>query len=235
MITALLLGIVLGFTLSIPPGPLAVAVSKKGLEGHFLPAFMTGLGAALMDVGYNLIAAFASSAIVVSLSSLFLHNRWLSVFFQAMSVVVLFVLGLRYILQKQDAATDKKMVEQEEAQEQKAKKLGHGSPFFVGVLIAFTSLPSPTFMPSIIAAVSYLHAEGFLQNSVGTNILYAVGFGIGTLLWFIIIIRFLLRQRTKLSPHFVTNIYRFAGGTFILFALALVYNIAANTNWTTLF
>ena len=234
MLTALLLGIILGFTLSIPPGPLSVAVTKKCLQGHTIPAFMTGLGAAAMDICYNLIAAFASSAIVVTLSNLFVHNRWLSLLFQILCVIVLVVLGIRYIREKHDVMHDRALIEKDEAQEEKAKKLGHGSPFFVGVLIAFTNLASPTFLPSMIAVISYLHAEGLLGQNIDANVLYSVGFGFGTTIWFVVLLQLLVKHRRKLSPNFITSIYRFAGGTFILFALALAYNITVNMNWASI-
>lgn len=229
MITALLLGILLGFVLSIPPGPLAVAVIKKSFEGRFLPAFMTGLGAAVMDVGYTLVATFASSALVVSLSSLFVRFKWLSLLFQLLCVVVLVLLGLKYLRQKHKAASVALSSSEE------GSKPSQASPFWVGVLIAFMNLASPTFLPAMIASVSYLHGEGMLDPGFWESVLYSTGFGVGTLLWFFSLARFLISQRKKLSSNFITSIYKFAGGTFILFALMLIYKIVITTNWNVLF
>ncbi len=229
MITALLLGVLLGFVLSIPPGPLAVAVIKKSFEGRFKPAFMTGFGAATMDIIYTLAATFTSSALVVALNSLFVQYKWLSLVFQILSVIVLLLLGLKYLRQKHmsHAATL--------ASNKETGKPGPASPFFVGVLIAFMNLASPTFLPAMIASVSYLHGEGLLERGVWESMLYSVGFGAGTLLWFLALVRFLIKQRKKLSPNFITSIYKFAGGTFIFFALMLAYKIIRYTNWNTFF
>lgn len=226
MLTAILFGILFGFVLSIPPGPLAVTVIKKSFEGRFRPAFMTAFGAATMDVVYTLAATFTSSALVVALSALFIQYKWLSLLFQTLCIVVLVVLGLRYLRQKYKVPTRKGP---------SVNKPAQASPFWVGALIAFTNLASPTFLPTMIASVSYLHGEGLLERGFNESISYSCGFGLGTTLWFFALIRFLLKQRSKLSPNFISSIYKFAGGTFILFALVLAYKIIVYTNWKALF
>jgi threonine/homoserine/homoserine lactone efflux protein len=231
MITALLLGIILGFALSLAPGPSAVAFMKKAVEGRFKQAFMICLGVAFMDIVFNLLAAFASSAIVVSLSTVFLQNRWLSFAFQILSIIILLVLGIRYIRQRHGVPTDRELMAREEVQEAKAKQLSHGSPFFLGVLIAVTNLATPTFFPSMVAAVSYLHAEGFLVRSIGANFLYAAGFGLGTTLWFTILLRLFIKHRAKLSPGFINMMFKAAGATLLLCAAALVYIILQSADW----
>lgn len=228
MLTALLLGILFGFILSIPPGPLAVAVIKKSFEGRFLPAFMTGFGAAVMDVVYTLVATFASSALVMALSSLFIRFKWLSLLFQVLCIVVLVLLGLKYLRQKHRAPSSTLSATSK-------NKPSPASPFWVGVLIAFMNLASPTFLPAMVASVSYLHGEGMLDPGFWESVSYSSGFGIGTLLWFFALVRFLIKQRKKLSPNFISSIYKFAGGTFILFALVLAYKIVRYTNWGALF
>jgi threonine/homoserine/homoserine lactone efflux protein len=234
MITALILGITIGFALCIAPGPIAVAFMKKAIVGDFRPALKIGLGAASMDVVFNLLAAFASSAIVVSLSNLFLENRWLSLLFQLISIMILLVLGTRYYRQKH-VPTDKELLDKEARQEATATQYSHGSPFFLGVMLAVTNLATPTFFPSMIAAVSYLHAEGFLVRSFLTNLSYAVGFGLGTVLWFTILLRFFKKHRTKLSDGFINTMFKAAGITLLICAGLLAYNILTTTQWSTLF
>ena len=231
MITALLLGTLVGFTLSIPPGPLALAFMKKAVCKQYKSAMMVGIGAAMMDVEYNLLAAFASSAIVMSLSSLFMENRWLSLLFQLLCIVVLTVLGVRYLRDKHNPESERHMVERDRAQEERARKFSHGSPFLLGTLIAITNLATPTFLPSMIAVLSYLQAEGILVRSITANVFYALGFGIGTTLWFGAVVRFIMKHHAKLTPGFITTMYKFAGGAFVLFAILLAYNVFVTMNW----
>lgn len=224
MIAALLLGIAVGFAVCIAPGPITVAFMKKAVGGEFKPAFIFGLGAAAMDVAFNLLAAFASSAIVVTLSNVFVQNRWLSLLFQILSILILLVLGIRYYRQKH-VPSERDLIAQEAAQEAKAKQFTHGSPFFLGVMLAVTNLATPTFLPSMIAAVSYLHAEGFLIRSTETNLMYAVGFGLGTVIWFTILLRFFMKHRTKLSDGFINTMFKIAGATLLFFAAILLFRI----------
>ncbi|MBI5471327.1 MAG: LysE family transporter [Ignavibacteriae bacterium] len=228
MITALLIGTVIGLVLSIPPGPLALAFMKKAVSRQYSDAMLVATGAAVMDVFYNLLAAFASSAIVLTLSDVFLQNRWLSIVFQLLCIIVLAVLGVRHVRDKHNPTAERHYVERERAQEERAKRIGHGSPFFLGTLIAFTNLATPTFLPSMIAVLSYLHAEKVFPHSVSSNFSYSIGFGIGTTIWFFLVLRFVMKHQEKLTPGFITAVYRIAGVAFIIFALLLAYNVMSS-------
>ncbi|MBI4535860.1 MAG: LysE family transporter [Ignavibacteriae bacterium] len=234
MVAAILLGIVGGFVLSIPPGPLAVAVSKQGLEGHFRPAFLIALAAAIMDVFYILIAAFASSAIIVALRDLVNSNGWFLLVFQILCVGVLLFLGIRYFRQKKPRPEEARFIRREEEQEQRARQMGHPTPFFIGLLIAVTNLATPTFIPSMIAFVGYLQANGLLSHDVGVKVLFSLGFGVGTSLWFVVFLRILIKHRAKFSTSMLDIIFKFAGATFILFAALITYNVIITTEWSTL-
>jgi arginine exporter protein ArgO len=76
MVTALLVGLVVGFVLAIPPGPIAMACVQQGLAGQAREGLALVLGASAMDIVYALLAAFASSALVEALWGLVLHHAW---------------------------------------------------------------------------------------------------------------------------------------------------------------
>jgi L-lysine exporter family protein LysE/ArgO len=52
MLTLLLSGIVLGFTVAAPIGPVNIAVIRRGLAAGFTPAWLLGLGAGIADAIY---------------------------------------------------------------------------------------------------------------------------------------------------------------------------------------
>ena len=81
MIAALGLGALLGFVMSIPPGPISIAVIKQGINGDTRAGGLIGLGAAGVDVLYALLAVFASSAIVGALETFFAGHPWYLLFF----------------------------------------------------------------------------------------------------------------------------------------------------------
>ena len=233
MLTALLVGALLGFVLSVPPGPIGVAVIKQSLEGNYKNGTSIAIGAAMMDVLYTLAAAFASSALVVALNDFINGHQIVMVGFQAICIAVLVTLGIKYL-----KATTKEVVdsaEKEEVQEEKAKRLGFSSPMMVGMMIAVTNLASPTFIPSLVLFASMARQKGYLGSDPWESVTYSVGFGIGAALWFLALLRTLFTYRAKLSPRFITYIYYFAGAVFGVSAVLLAYNVLTTTRWALLF
>src|SRR5438094_524934 len=97
MVTALLLGLVVGFVLAMPPGPIAVACIRQALAGQARDALALAIGASAMDIVYALLAAGASAALVGSLGAMVTENAWLLLALQGGCIVVLAVLGLYYV------------------------------------------------------------------------------------------------------------------------------------------
>lgn len=231
LLATILLGIAGGFVLSIPPGPLAIAVTKQGIEGNFRAGITLVFGAALMDVVYILLSTFASSAIVQALERLIKETQWFPVLFQIACIVLLLFLGIRYFTPARCEQVTSEDEEMERAQEARARKMGHATPFFIGVLISVTNLATPTFLPSMIAFIGFLHGSGWLHRGVLPSAVFSVAFGLGTLLWFFCVLRILIRFRKSISGNFVQNIYRFAGGTLIIFAAVIAYHTVTATEW----
>jgi threonine/homoserine/homoserine lactone efflux protein len=230
MLTALLVGIVVSFGMAIVPGPIAVAVIKQALEGHYKPGLKIAASASSMDVLYALIAAFASSVIVTTAKTFVAERPWLMVGVQLAAAIILTVLGLRYFraTMKDAVATQK----QEELSEEKARRLGMKSPYMVGVMIAITNLASPTFLPTLTSIVGYIQGKEWIASDALSNIAYGVGFGIGAFLWFLLLLRFLYKHRTRIAPNFIGRIYKFAGVTFFIFAAVILYHLIFQTAWT---
>lgn len=232
MLTALLAGVILGFVLSVPPGPIGVAVIKQALDGHYKNGLWTAVGAALMDVLYTLAAAFASSALVVALNDFIAAHQTVLVGFQVICIVVLVTLGLKYL-----KATTREVVhsaQQEIAQERKARRLGLSSPVLVGILIAVTNLASPTFIPSLLLFASMMRQKGYLGPDPWESVTYSVGFGVGAGLWFLVLLWTLFTHRARLSPRFINSIYYFAGAVFGISAVLIAYHVLTTTPWALL-
>jgi threonine/homoserine/homoserine lactone efflux protein len=219
MLTALLVGLVVGFVLAIPPGPLAMACVHQGLAGQTRAGVALALGAAAMDSVYALLAAFASSALVGALWGLVLHHAWARLAFQGGSIVVLVVMGLRYCFTTLPGEATPVQPEV------RGRPLGEASPAVRGVLIALTNLASPTFLPSLIVVMSFVHVHGWVGHTVGAHILYALGFGSGGALWFLLLLRILSRLRAQVSPIVMALVYKGVGGVFLLCAGMLAYTM----------
>ena len=84
----LLEGIVIGFSLALPVGPIGILCIRKTLaEGH-VPGFIIGLGAASADAIYGCIAAFGLSVV----SNLLLSQQ---IWFRLIGGVFLCYLGIK--------------------------------------------------------------------------------------------------------------------------------------------
>jgi threonine/homoserine/homoserine lactone efflux protein len=234
MISSLLLGIVGGFFLSMPPGPISLAAIRQVLAGFFRAGLKIVLAAAMMDVVYMLAATFASSAIMVTISALVAESIWFPFIFQIVCIGILVFLGVTFLLPEKRQHEEEVEERRERRQEERAKRMGHSSPFSLGLLMAITNLASPAFLPSMIAFVGFLQANKWLMHSVGDNVLFSIGFGTGTLFWFLFAMRILSHFRERLSVNFVNWVYRVAGGTMILFAFAIILHVALTTEWSAL-
>ncbi len=230
MILAPLAGIILGFFLSIPPGPISVAIIKKGIQGEKKFGQMIGGGAAAIDILYALIAAFASSAIVTTLGDFVRGNQWFELLFQIACIIILALLGYRYFHATADDMADQNA--EEEEQEEKARSLGAKSGLMVGVLMALMNLANPSFLPTMITVAGFLHAEGILSSNPLVNTLYAVGFGIGVFLWFLLLLRIVIHMAERLPLAYFNYVFKFAGGAFYLFGAIIAVRVAITTDWT---
>jgi arginine exporter protein ArgO len=96
MVMSLLVGLVVGFVLAIPPGPITIACIRQALAGKTRDGVALALAASAMDIVYALLAACASSALFAALRDMVTGNAWSLLAFQGGSIVVLVVLGLHY-------------------------------------------------------------------------------------------------------------------------------------------
>src|SRR6185295_11026735 len=74
MLALFLKGLIIGFAIAAPVGPIGVLCIQRSLHDGFKIGLMTGFGAALADGTYGLIAGFGLTA----LSSLLIdHQFWI--------------------------------------------------------------------------------------------------------------------------------------------------------------
>lgn len=86
-------GLIIGFALSAPVGPIAAICVQRTMNQGRLAGFLSGLGSAAADAVYGTAAAFGASFIAEFLVE---HGTWL----QKIGGAVLVVLGIRLFLTK---------------------------------------------------------------------------------------------------------------------------------------
>ena len=104
MLTLFLKGLIIGFAIAAPVGPIGILCVQRSLHDGFKIGFMTGIGAALADGTYGLIAGFGLTA----LSSLLIsHQFWI----RLIGGLFLLYLGIKLFLtkprEKSDGHSDK--------------------------------------------------------------------------------------------------------------------------------
>jgi len=228
MVMALLVGLVLGFVLAMPPGPIAIAILRQALAGQVREGVAMALGASAMDSVSVFIAGWASSTLVASLQDTVREHAWGLLAFQGGGIVVLVGCGLRYL------RTPSREIAAHVRQEVQARTRGASSPYLLGVLLALAALASPTFLPALIFLMGLVQARGWVGYDMGARALYAVGFGIGSALWFALLLRTLTPLRARLSPQVLPRLSRLAGGALLLCAGILTYHLVTATPWARL-
>jgi putative LysE/RhtB family amino acid efflux pump len=228
MVTALLVGLVVGFVMVMPPGPIAMACMRQALAGQTREGLALVLGAAVMDSGYALLAAFASSALVEALWDMMMHHAWALLAFQGGCIVVLVVVGLHYCRSSRHGGAARARPEA------RGRLHGDVSPALSGVLLALTNLANPMFLPSLIFVMSLLQVRGWVGHAVGDHIMYALGFGGGAALWYVLLLRTVTHLRAQFSPTVIPMLARVAAGVLLLCAGLLTYTVVTTTAWSRL-
>jgi threonine/homoserine/homoserine lactone efflux protein len=228
MITALCVGLVVGFVLAMPPGPITIACLRQALAGQTREGVALALAASAMDIVYALLAALASSALVGALRDIVTGNAWYLLAFQGGCIVVLVVVGLHYCRSSRHGGAARARPEA------RGRLRGDVSPALSGVLLALTNLANPMFLPSLIFVMSLLQVRGWVGHAVGDHLMYALGFGGGAALWYVLLLRTVTHLRAQFSPTVLPMLARVAGGVLLLCAGLLTYSVVMTTAWSRL-
>jgi threonine/homoserine/homoserine lactone efflux protein len=237
MITAALIGALVGFVLAMPPGPIGMAAINISLDKGTKPGIKMAVGTAGLDMIYSMIAIFAASAVEKAVGSFFDENPIVFLAFQLVVVLGLIFAGALYLRKK------KKFTEVIDGKEEvKLSKfdafiedLKTKGPFLVGIALALTNIANPTFLPSLAVTAAWIHKLDLFANAFGQNMLFAVGFGVGNFIWLYLLMKTILRFKHKFSSNTLVRIKQFAGITFIGFGGLIGYRVVMFTKWPEIF
>ncbi|MGB9697054.1 MAG: LysE family transporter [Ignavibacteria bacterium] len=226
MITALIIGIIAGFLLSMPPlGPTNFAIISKGLRSEVSDGIAIGAGAGIMDFVYIMIAYGGVSIVKVllpeSVDLFFARNEILiKTILTLLGSLVVFFYGVRIMRKKviesnnglmnggMDKFLEKRVELQLEKTEKEFEKFLHSevlekrSTGIFGYIITgmMLCLSSVTLPASWIALVGYLKGYGLLDSNFLTGLAMALGVFGGTTLWFWLLVKLVSRNAHRVSP-----------------------------------
>lgn len=233
MISALISGALLGLVLAMPPGPIAMANIRLGLERHRKDCVYFSIGTATMDMIYCLIAITAASAIHTAVSGYFDANPMISLIFQFGVIAGLIYFGILQFKSRNMEGIDK--TDNIIKRNGFLSNLMNKGPLFLGISLAFTNLANPTFIPSLTIMSAWVQKVGLFPNGLNQNLFFSLGFGIGNFIWLYLLSMIVLKNRHKLSDGSIARIKQFAGATFIGFGGFIGYRVIMFTNWANIF
>ncbi len=204
-ISFLLKGIVIGFAIAAPVGPIGVLCIKRTLIGGRFSGFFTGLGAALADTIYGCIGAFGLTAISTFLMGM---QGWL----KGIGGLFLLYLGIKTFLEK--PAKDSLNV----------KELGFFKDFATTLFLTLTNPMTILSYMAILAGLGLGDTEGNYE-SAGMLVL---GVFLGSLVWWLILAELVTLFRKKMSEKVFRWVNRMAGVIIIAFGLLALASLNIN-------
>jgi threonine/homoserine/homoserine lactone efflux protein len=206
MIIALIIGIITGFLICIPVGPINVWVVNTLIKHNFRSAFAIALGGSLMDFVYFIL--------ILSGLSFFHFTPRTVLILKIIGVVFLLTFGLKELLVKnQSFKID------EDLKKKEPTVLGF---FLLGVAI-YSSNPTLVATMSTLAAV--IKSWNLFANNFGSYLALSLGLALGTTSWFYILLKIVTRYQNKIPERFFINFSRACGALIVLFGLYMAFNV----------
>lgn len=200
-ISFLLRGLLIGFSIAAPVGPISVLCIRRTLAKGRTFGLLSGLGAATADAVYGFIAGFG-----VTFVSNFLIGQ--QVWLRLVGGVFLCYLGLRTLLSKP--------AEQAASAKEDGLFGSYASTFFL-------TITNPMTILSFVAIFAGL-GVGSTRNYASAAIL-VLGVFLGSALWWFILSGVISIFRTKFSPRKLQWVNRISGMIIMGFGLIALMSL----------
>jgi threonine/homoserine/homoserine lactone efflux protein len=189
-------GLLLGFSIAAPVGPIGVLCIRRTISGGVRSGILSGLGAALADALYGLVAAFGLTAI----SSLLVEYS--SVFRLCGGIALLYMGGSIFLARPAEIT---------ESESNSGGVSDFGSAFFL-------TLTNPLTILSFTVIFSGL---GVGDVRIGYELAAVIvgGVFLGSLLWWIILSGTVGWFRIRFTPRWLLAVNRISGVIILIFGL----------------
>jgi threonine/homoserine/homoserine lactone efflux protein len=201
--TAWLVGLVSGFLVSIPVGPINVTIINDGSRKGFLWAILIGFGAVVMEAIYCTIgfAGFTT----------FFDTKAVKASMQLISFLLMLFLGLKYLVIPTVPATSKSIEKVEE-------KFHPHSAFMIGFVRV---LGNPSVLLFWVALAATFMSHEWVEDHWVTKGACVVGVTLGAALWFALLSYLVSRSHWKFSTRTLLRMEHISGACLLLVAVVL--------------
>ncbi len=227
MIVALIIGAITGWLMSMPIGPVNAAVISRTIKYSARFGVAVAIGAGLMDVIYCGGAAQINEFLV--------ESPVINLCFEFAGFVALLVLGIRQLTTKtiptsvpEDSIRGERIAHAAMERMHLEKKTLIG-PFTIGVLLYATNVMA---VPEWIIVSGLWRSWGVLESGFNMNVSFALGAGIGTIGWFLVLIRWISKRRRGFQASTLKKINLGTGIAMLAFAGYFAFAILFETHWS---
>ena len=193
-------GLLIGFSIAAPVGPIGVLCIRRTLAEGRLAGFLSGMGAASADMFYGAVAAFGLTAIQDLLLG---QSGWLRI----VGGIFLLYLGVKTFLSKPA---------------EQAAKASRGGFFGAYLTTFFLTITNPITILSFIAIFAGLRLGETDGNYVSAAFM-VLGVFLGSAAWWLTLSTGVSFLREKFTPALLTWVNRLAGVIIVAFGLAALF------------
>lgn len=198
----LIKGMVIGFSIAAPVGPIGLLCIRRSLNHGILSGLLTGLGAATADACYGCIAGFGLTFI----SSLLINQK---VWLQLIGGLFLCYLGV--------ATFTKKHSETQDVRKARGYVMAYVSAFFLTLTNPMTILSFAAIFAGLGIAMA---SNGYMSSSI-----LVLGVFTGSTLWWVLLTGGVDRLKKRLSPTIHQWINRLSGAVLLVFGLGALLQL----------
>jgi threonine/homoserine/homoserine lactone efflux protein len=193
-------GLLIGFSIAAPVGPIGVLCIRRTLTDGRLAGFLSGMGAASADMFYGAVAAFGLTAVQELLIG---QSDWL----QIVGGIFLLYLGVKTFLTKPS---------------EKAAVSARGGLFGAYLTTFFLTITNPITILSFIAIFAGLRLGETSGNYISATLM-VLGVFLGSSAWWLTLSTGVSLLRDKFTPIWLTWVNQLAGAIIFVFgSLALL-------------
>ncbi|MBW2408646.1 MAG: LysE family transporter [Deltaproteobacteria bacterium] len=195
-------GIIIGFAIAAPVGPIGVLCIQRTLNRGASFGFVSGLGAATADACYGIIAAFSVATVFNFLSA---QKVW----FSLAGGLYLGYLGIKAFRTVPDSEIEA------------ANNMGRLSAYLSIFFLTLTNPMTIFAFAAVFAGFGFGNTDGNYLNAV----ILVIGVFTGSALWWLTLSGITGLIRRKFSPTHLVWVNRISGGVILGFAAYIVWGL----------
>ena len=193
-------GLIIGFSIAAPVGPIGVLCIRRTLAEGRLAGFMSGMGAASADMFYGAVAAFGLTAVQNLLIG---QSNWLRI----VGGIFLLYLGVKTFISKPS---------------NEAAKSTRGGLFGAYLTTFFLTITNPITILSFLAIFAGLRLGETNGNYLSASVM-VLGVFLGSAAWWLMLSTGVSLLREKFTPALLTWVNRLAGVIILTFGLVSLF------------